>query len=352
MIDALFFDGQSTRGNPVTLVVQNRLISMRGEGIHRSARLSEVQVSERFGSAPRILRFADGATIEITDRHFDELLRENQQRESIIVSWQQSWAYTLLALVTLLVILLGGYRWGVPWAADMVAHRLPVSVEKELGDQGLKLLDEHFMEPSKLSVVEQGRLRNLFAHMKQPHGEKTAYTLEFRRSKIGPNALALPNGVIIMTDELVKMAGNDHAVLGVLGHELGHVRHRHVTRRMLQSASVGIVTYMLFGDISSVLSTLPAFVLDQKYSRDFERESDQYAIDMMRVNRMPLSPMADFFVKLENMDFDEGQEGDVANRKKDHSEVPQEQHEGLVYLSSHPANKERIEKLRAADKGI
>lgn len=162
------------------------------------------------------------------------------------------------------------------------------------------------MLPSKLSQEEQARLRNWFAKMKQPHGDKTNYRLEFRSSRIdpaghpvlGPNALALPNGMIIMTDELVVLAQDDHAVLGVLGHELGHVRYRHSTRRLLQAMGVGVVVNFLIGDVSSVLAGVPSFLLDQKYSRDFERESDQYAIAMMRANRMPLSPMADLFEKM------------------------------------------------------
>lgn len=351
MIDAIYFDGQSTRRNPVTLIIHKRVIALRGEGIRRNARLSQVDVSERLEHAPRIIRFADGATVEIADANFDKMLRANRYREPRITQWQQNWPLSLFALIALVIILISGYQWGLPWAADRIAQHLPASFEKKLGDEGLALIDKHYMQPSRLSPAEQARLRNLFAQMKQPHGDKTGYRLEFRRSQIGPNALALPNGVILMTDELVAMAGNDHAVLGVLGHELGHVRHHHSTRRLLQAMGVGIVVNFLVGDVSSALATIPGFLLDQKYSRDFERESDQYAIDMMRINRLPLSPMADLFEKMgeerEYRSFNASKEGERRNRRRTNAD--KKRNASMDYLSSHPSDEERIAKLRKAD---
>ncbi len=351
MIDAIYFDGQSTRRNPVTLIIHKRVIALRGENIRRNARLSQVAISERLEHAPRILRFADGATVEITDAKFDKMLRANRYREPKVVRWQQNWPMSLLALVTLVLALIGGYQWGLPWAADEIAQRLPASIEQKLGDESLALLDKHYMQPSKMSVEEQTRLRNLFAKLKQPHGDKTSYRLEFRRSKIGPNALALPNGVIIMTDELVALAKDDHAVLGVLGHELGHVRYHHSTRRLLQAAGVGIVVNFLIGDVSGVLATVPSFLLDQKYSRDFERESDRYAIDMMRGNQLPMFPMADLFAKLEEereyRSSGTGEDGGQRSRRRTKS--AKKSNASMDYLSSHPSSEERIATLRAAD---
>lgn len=358
MIDAIYFDGQTTRRHPVTLVLHKRIAVMRGVGIHQSARLSQLRISERLDHAPRILQFPDGGTVQVSDRKFEKMLAANRYQESRVVEWQRNWQRSLGALVVLMIMLIGGYQWGLPWAADTLAQHLPTAVEKRIGDEGWAMVEKDLMEPSRLDVADQMRLRRLFSDMRQPRGEKTEYRLEFRRSKVGPNAFALPNGVIVMTDELVMQARNDHAVLGVLAHELGHLQRRHSLRRLLQAVGVGAVMNLWIGDVSALLTTVPTFLLDQKYSRDFEREADQYAIDMMRINAIPLSPMADLFEKMRDVgkgdaagrgSQDEHRHADDKRRGQGRGDEEEEQ-EIPEYFSSHPGDAERIARLRAADK--
>lgn len=376
MIDAIYFDGRNARPQAVTLIVHKRVIAMRGTDLRRNERLSRMEISERLEHAPRILRFADGAFIQISDQKFTRLLDKNGFPDPWVVRWQQNWLMSLGALILLLGLLISGYQWGLPWVADKVAQRLPMSVEQKLGDEALTEMDGHLLKPSKLSAQHQARLQAGFAAMKQPRGEKTPYRLEFRDGAIGPNAFALPNGVIVMTDQLVRLAASDHAVLGVLGHELGHVQRRHSLRGFLQTVGVGVVMNIVVGDVSSALAAMPAFLLDQKYSRDFEREADQYAIDMLRVNNMPLTPMAELFEKMERGqtsaaatdDTAAGRDTETANAgaaddedeedvapdtdntgkkpqgKKGKRETPPE------YMSSHPSDAERIARLKAADR--
>ncbi|HZW12674.1 MAG TPA: M48 family metallopeptidase [Noviherbaspirillum sp.] len=366
MITATYFDGQTARRHEVTVLIHKRIVAISGEGIRRSVRLSKLDISERLDNAPRILRLPDGGALHSNDPALDRLLQKNGYREPRVVQWQNNWPMSLFALISLVMLLIAGYQWGLPWAADNLAQRLPASLEKRIGDEQLQLIDDGYMEPSRLGPAEQERLRQLFAQMQQPRGEKTAYRLEFRSSKMGPNAFALPNGVIIMTDQLVTLARNDHAVLGVLSHELGHVQRRHSLRRMLQALGVGAVINLLVGDVSSVLAAAPTFLLDQKYSRDFEREADRYAIDMMRANKLPLSPMADLFERMgaahDHDHADDGEDvasGDDWDTEEDEDVAPQEapskgkarRNRSMEYLSSHPSDEERIARLRGSDAG-
>lgn len=353
MIDAIYFDGQSTRRHAVTLVLHKRIAVMRGDGIHLSERLSRMRVSERLDHAPRILYFPGGGALHVEGRIFDRLLAANGYREPRVVRWQQNWLRSLAALVGLLAVLLTGYQWGLPFAADKLAQHLPAAIEKKIGDEQFKLIDQRFMAPSKLDPVDQMRLRRLFAGLHQPRGEKTVYRLEFRHSQVGPNAFALPNGVIVMTDQLVMLARSDEAVLAVLGHELGHLQRRHTLRRLLQALGVGVVVNLWIGDVSTALAAAPTFLLDQKYSRDFEREADTYAIDMMHANAVPLSPMADLFDKMRAAS-DEGKSHHARKHKRGvrrPADEDGEQDEPLEYFSSHPSDAERIARLRAADAG-
>lgn len=364
MIDAIYFDGQSSRRQPVTLVMHKRVVAMRGEGIKQSHRLSRLRLSERLEHAPRILYLPDGGRIHISDPRLDKMLAANGYREPRVVSWQRNWILSLLALIGVVALLLSGYQWGLPWVADKVALHMPASWERKIGDGELELLDKSFMAPSELDPVAQARLQRLFGALKQPRGEQTPYRLEFRRSQIGPNAFALPNGVIVVTDELVKLADNDQAVLAVLGHELGHLQRRHSLRRLMQALGVGVLVNVWVGDASSVVTALPTVLLDQKYSRDFEREADQYAIDMMQANGVPLEPMAVLFERMAAIHA--GQDGAGAHRHEQgkqgaqggsgkhaqdgEEDAGEESSEPLDYFNSHPSDNERIARLRAADR--
>jgi predicted Zn-dependent protease len=341
MIDAIYYDGNNSRRYPVTLVISKRVVSMRGTGVHRNARLSQMNVSERLDHAPRILRFPDGAFIEASDhKRLNRMLEENRFQDPRVVRWQNNWPISLLALVTLVVGLLSAYQWGLPAAADHIANNLPPEFEKRMGDEGFASVDGKLFMPSKLPPEVQQRLRDRFASFKQPRGEKTAYQLEFRSSRVGPNAFALPNGVIVMTDELVQLARSDEAILGVLSHELGHVKRHHASRNIIQGIGVGLLLNLWVGDVSSALVAAPAILLNQKHSRDFEREADQYAIDMMLANGQSLEPMADMFERMNK--YSRQRE---ARMRRGGGEADEDDTD---YMSSHPSDAERSKKLRDA----
>ena len=353
MIDAIYYDGINSRRHPVTVVIQKRVVAMRGEGLRRNVRLSKMDISERLQHAPRILRFPDGGFIEAGDhRRLDRMLRENRFRDPRVVRWQNNWPLSLLALVCLLVSLLSIYQWGLPAAADAIAARMPPSFGKNIGDKGFAAMEEHLLAPSRLPLPTQQRLRARFGAMLQPRGEKTPYQLEFRSGKMGANAFALPNGVIVITDQMVNGAGNDEALLGVLSHELGHVQRRHSARKLLQSAGVGIFLNLWAGDVSTALAAVPAILVNLKHSRDFEREADKYAIDMMLANGLPLEPMAVLFESMsrkseEAADKDDEQGGDDEGTAA--PAPPERRREAPPdYLSSHPSDAERIAALRSA----
>jgi Zn-dependent protease with chaperone function len=363
MIDAIYFDGQSSRRQPVTLIMHKRVVAMRGEGLKQSHRLSRLRLSERLEHAPRILYLPDGGKVHVSDSRLDELLAANGYRESRVVRWQRNWLMSLLALVSVVAVLLSAYQWGLPWVADKVALHMPAAMERKIGEGELALLDKSFLAPSELDPVVQARLQRLFSQLKQPRGEHTAYRLEFRRSQIGPNAFALPSGVIVMTDELVKLADDEQAVLAVLAHELGHLQRRHSLRRLMQALGVGVLVNVWVGDASSVVTAVPTVLLDQKYSRDFEREADQYAIDMMHANGMPLEPMAALFEKMAKL---HAGKDDAGAHRHEHEQRDAQRREGkqggngeeddeedaepLDYFSSHPSDAERVARLRKADR--
>jgi len=209
----------------------------------------------------------------------------------------------------------------------MIARSLPPSVEQRIGAGTLKFLDTHILSPTRLTFSRReaitARFRALTAEVEGvPH-----YELIFRKSRIGPNALALPSGQIVLTDDIVQLLDDDDAIMGVLAHELGHVHEHHFMRRLIQSSAIGALATALFGDVSSVIANIPTVLLDLKYSRDVEREADDYALALFKANGISREKLAYVFRKLG--------EKEVAG-----GDIP-------AYLSSPPANAERINRILA-----
>ena len=321
-IAAWYFDGRSSRRHAVTLEVHDGVAVVSGEA-ERSCPIGQLRVSERLNRAARKVSFADGAYLEVRDREsFAALLHATGHRDGAVVRVQQNWRATLAATAGLILLVAVSYLYLLPLAAGVAARALPVSVDRQVGSGTLQFLDQHLLSPTGLPTARQKSIISRFAAMTTPVPDAPSYEIVFRKSSIGPNAFALPSGTIVVTDELVALLDDDDALMGVLAHELGHVHQRHMMRRLLLSSAVGAVATVLFGDVSAVLASVPAVLVDMKYSRDFEREADDYAIDMFRANGLPRQKLASVFEKLN---------GASAGKQQP-----------APYLSSHPSNAERI----------
>src|SRR5262249_14352222 len=108
-----------------------------------------------------------------------------------------------------------------------------------------------------------------------------------------------------------------------------HVAARHGIRNLLQSSFVALVLTWYVGDVSTLAAMAPTAMLQAKYSRDFEREADDYAAAALRQNLIPPGRLADVLERLE------------ASRSGRAREAA-----AMSYLSTHPATAERLSRLR------
>jgi Zn-dependent protease with chaperone function len=328
---AKYFDGQSSRPHDVTASVDGASIELRGATIERTFVIREARVSERLAHAPRLITFGDGSYCEVADHEaLDAALAATGFRDSLVVKWQSRWRYAVVALVATVGVLALGYLYVLPWGARIVADQIPLELEAGIGREAVAWMERNMFAPTQLPEDRRAAIVERFAQIAPEDARE--YRIEFRRSRIGPNALAFPGGLIVMTDELVALAPGDDAVLGVLAHELGHMQNRHLLRRLITSTVTGAVATLLAGDASGIATALPATLADLSYSRDMEREADDYAIERMRAAGLSVAPLADLLEKMEGVRARSKAGGEGARL------------EG--YLSTHPDTAERVRKLR------
>jgi Zn-dependent protease with chaperone function len=327
-MEGQYFDGHSSTPQPAQLDIgADGVVRLTAGAISREALLTTVQVSDRLGRTPRRLRFDDGALFETLDNDAVDAgleLRGQRRFSGHVDRWERRWGVVIGALVAVVLISVLFIRYGIPLLANVGAKMLPTSVDRAIGVQGLDLLDRTFLDDSTLSAARQKELRDRFTQMTNPLQDGHEYRLEFRGGgALEANALALPNGIIVVTDELVALAKHDDEIVAVLAHEIGHVRERHALRMLLQSAGVAAITLALFGDVSStsaLVASIPAVLIDAKHSRDFEQEADAFAKQWLKEHGIAQQRFDDLLCRLQK---DAGTS------------------EELSFLSSHPPASER-----------
>lgn len=257
---------------------------MRLESGHIEFPSHKVRISTRVANTPRSFYFPDGSKCEsLENDKIDEFIaRRGTASGRWLHRLESSWHYVVIIAV-LTTVLVGAFvRVGIPALAERVAHGIPSSADVALSEQVLAALDASVFEPSTIEIPRREQLTSYLIEITEAVGGEHHYQLEFRKSdRIGANAFALPSGIIIITDKLLEIAEDDRELIAVFAHEVGHVVNRHVLRRAIQSSVVTLLIGTLTGDVVSVstlAATIPAALMEAKYSREFESEADRFAI--------------------------------------------------------------------------
>ena len=331
-VSGQLFDGKTSAARAARLSVDGQgQVSVSWDDGNARFQWEALSISSRLGNTPRHISLPDGSRFETDDNDgVDALLhsREADHPSLWLHRLESRMRYVVLGLVVTVLFVWGMVQYGLPAAARVVAQKLPVAVSTGISDQVLSQLDDTFFAASTLPEPTRENLQQRFAEVVAPVEQNYPFQLLFRQGgkHLGANAFALPSGMILMTDELVKLAESDDELVAIMAHEVGHVVHRHGLRQVLQhSALMLIITYMT-GDVSSLVGALPVMLMQLGYSRDFEREADQYALAYLHRAGIETSHFAHIMQRLE-AEHGDGGEGDALRN----------------YLSTHPATSERIQ---------
>ncbi len=324
----------SSRAVPAVLREEGVLLVAVEEGRTLASAVPErIEISPRVGSIPRRVRFPDGSVFETRDNDgVDGYLRVRRGPRSGLLHRLEKF-HPRLILMTLAVILLATtiYRFAVPVLVEVAVLVTPPFVPDLIGSGTLASLDRTILKPSDLPEGERQAISEGFSKLAaQSKGGQGAYRLNFRDGGvIGPNAFALPDGSLILTDDLVKLANGDREmILGVLGHEIAHVEGEHSLRQLYRAAGVAALVMLIAGDVGSGVEdilTQGGALLALSYSRAAEAEADRRSVELMRAAGYDPVALARFFAVLEDKLGD---------------------HRDASILSSHPGTPQRQQDIR------
>jgi Zn-dependent protease with chaperone function len=346
MIDALYFDGRTAFAHPVRLSVENGALTMHGESETRTIPVDSLALGEPFATATCVVALPGGGQLEVRHQRAD-LLALLGYRPNGIERMQARWPGALAGLLVLLVAFFLGYNYGIPAAAERLADAIPPSVEISIGTAAEEAMMGELLKPSRLSDDRIAELQALFKRLQPDRPRLPLKLVVSDAPTVRANAFALPNGTIVLTDEMVRAvmgrenvwdADTQRMIAGVLAHEIAHVEGRHSARAMARSSLLLGATWALFGDFSAVAAGLPALVGEMRYSQEMEWEADEAAVKLLRARGYSAGDMADMFTMLTQYIGEQGLDAE--------DELPDWMRDTMSYLGSHPSMADRISALR------
>lgn len=333
-----YLDGKTSRSHPVTIKLSDGTIFISGEEFDSvQVLLKECRIPPALGRTTRAIILPGGARCETDEidavAAIEKMVGANFGMR-LVNLLESHWRLVALCFAGIILSTWLFISYGIPFVAKKAAVAVPPRVTEKISRHTLKILDEHYFDPTKLDDDRIKELNKAFQGIAATRGDEFNFRLEFRRGRgmIGANAFALPSGLILMTDQLVAMSENDEELMGILCHEIAHVEQRHGMRSVFQSAGVFLIVSALTGDIasiSSVASTLPLMLAQTGYSRNFEREADEGAGRYMIERGWGTKPLEDILLRISSKI----------------EELP-----GISILSTHPGGKERVQNLRKLGK--
>jgi predicted Zn-dependent protease len=333
ILEGRYYDGIHPVALSAVLEFAGLEATLNAAGISERYPTRNLNVSPRTGQADRFITLPNGTQFQCADNGILDTLPQESLSEGLVAWFEERWGIALTCVAIIGAALLVGYFYGLPLAAKHVAAKIPIKTQYAMGRQALDWLDSNkWFGQTQLQKEKQEQIRNDFKALCSDLPFKDYYKLEFRNSSlIGANALALPGGTIVITDDLVNLAQTEEEVLAILAHEIGHIELRHTMRSILQNSIVAVVAATVTSDAASLsvaVAGMPVLLAETKYSRKFETEADDYGFKLLK--RRNYSPNAFASIMERLADKHKGKRHDFS------------------FMSTHPVTEERIKRARDA----
>lgn len=92
------------------------------------------------------------------------------------------------------------------------------------------------------------------------------------------NAFCAPGGYIFVYTGLMKYVHNVDELAGVMAHEMAHADRRHSTDQLTKDVGISIALGLVFGNDGSFFGDLASSLFSLNYSRQNEKEADEYGV--------------------------------------------------------------------------
>lgn len=313
-----FYDGYSTTAHKIKLRGQGEFLVIENVsgGCLQTWQIDDIVMEDRGGGhRPLILKSANNnhARLKIEDEGIQDWLLANLPQLMTVNSRKKEFIFAVklsAGVLVAIVLLYMSLPFVVRHVVMMLPHDFQVTTFKNIEPALIRRFGKRECVYDQTIGILQDMVNDFSGHDR--------YRVRVvKQSKI--NAFALPSNTIVLTSGFLDAAQSGAEIAGVLAHEIGHLEKRHITRNYLNSQAIDFV-FSLFGlgmaaDIGGQLTFL-------SYSREYEREADEFAANLLQARGIAMTGLVAFFERLNKT------EGTG--------------HGAMAMLSTHPVTQERI----------
>jgi beta-barrel assembly-enhancing protease len=210
-------------------------------------------------------------------------------------------------------------------AADLL---IPPSEEVVLGQQfSTEIESQLTMHPNGDVQAYVTSIGNQIVARVDDRPEGIEFTFRVVDDLSTVNAFAIPGGWIYVYSGLLQVMESEAELVAVLSHEIAHVTRRHIAQQLVTMYGLDALTRLALGQEPGIFASLMATVVQQgallRYSRDMERDADDYGFHYMLNTGYDPRGFIDFFGRLTGG-----------------PQIPS-------FLLTHPSPEDRIERIEA-----
>ena len=335
-IDGDFFKPGSSKAETASIVIDNKEVSVfkDEECLYHLLKVQSVEDGKSI--------FLENGSLFVAKKELNEIdLKSLIPKTELVLKNLDIISFKSAIIISLaIIVLIIGYRFLFISFSSTLVYLFPHNWEKKIGESTYKTLSSTILEKSEIPEKRKADLREksqkVFKHSnlyKNPE-------IKFNKSNIlGPNALALPGGPIIITDDLIKLLKDDELILAIIAHEIAHIKERHSLQQIVEVAGLSSIAWMIFGLDESILEEIVFIginVWSLKKSRDLEKDADLMALKLLEKTGMSKKIFIQAIEKLTKHYCIE--------TKLEKSVCMSEVRSG--WLSTHPTGAERLEYLK------
>lgn len=225
---------------------------------------------------------------------------------------------------------------GVPFAAEPIAAVMPAPYRAQISDISWAQVSEmgdYCDDSDEAAQILNDLAHRIMAQSNVPQRDEVWISIVRVNDhmKPFPNAFALPDNSIVVTDDLIALAGHPDELTGVIAHEIAHVENNHVMKNVIRQMGAGIFFDVVFGGAGAgqVIALSSVSLAGLQYSRGDEEEADARGFDYLDAAGINSGGLAHLFERFQELEAEQGA-----------GEIP-------TILSSHPATPARAAAAQA-----